>query len=616
MCGIVGYLGKNGAKDILLEGLRRLEYRGYDSAGIAVWENSKIVISRSVGPLDALIEKTTAELLVGTAGIGHTRWATHGDVTEKNAHPHRSSDGKIVLVHNGVIENFSAIGKFLSEKGFSLSSETDSEVLANLIAYHYAKEPERENCNRFLESVRRALLHVRGTYGIVVLCADCPQEMVGARNSSPLVLGIGNGEYFLASDVAGFISRTRDAIFLNDHELVHIRGDDFSILTLNRERIAAVRQAVDWDLSAVELNGYRHFMLKEIFEQPKSLANAMRGRFFADGSTAHFGGLQMSPRELRHIDRIILCGCGSAWCACLAAEYLIEKFARIPVEVEYASEFRYRNAPMERNTLVLIISQSGETLDTLAALREAQRKGFRVLAITNGVGSSIAREADGGIYQHAGPEIGVASTKSFTSQLCIAALLALHLGRLRDLSYEEGTAIAEALRRLPQQVQETLKLSDSIRSVAERYRNCRDMLFLGRQAMFPIALEGALKLKEVSYVHAEGYAAAEMKHGPIALISPDCPAFFLACDGLTLEKTISNIHEVRARGARTIAVVPGGGTFPETTADDIIAVPEAHPAVQPILAAIPVQLFAYHMGVLRGCNVDRPRNLAKSVTVE
>jgi glucosamine--fructose-6-phosphate aminotransferase (isomerizing) len=593
-----------------------MEYRGYDSTGIATWEESRFSLIRSAGPLDALEEKVSREKLFGTAGIGHTRWATHGGVTERNAHPHRSSDGKIILVHNGVVENFAAIREFLCARGYTSSSETDSEVLANLIAYHYAKESHRVQCSRFLESVRRALFHVRGTYGLVVLCADFPTEMVGARSSSPLILGIGKDEYFLASDVAGFVSRTRDVIFLNDNELVHVHGDDFSIISLNREQIKAVRQAVDWDLSTVELNGYKHFMLKEIFDQPNALNNAMRGRFSADGSTAHFGGLQMSPRELRKIDRVIFCGCGTAWCACLEAEYLIERFARIPVEVEYASEFRYRNAPMDRNSLVLVVSQSGETLDTLAAMREAQRKGFRVLAITNGIGSSIAREADGGIYQHAGPEIGVASTKAFTSQLCLAAMLALYLGRLRDLSFEDGVAIAEALRQLPQQVLEVLKLNDHIRRIASRYQHCHDMLFLGRQSMFPIALEGALKLKEVSYIHAEGYASAEMKHGPIALITEECPAFFLACDGITLEKTFSNMHEIRARGAPIIAVVTDDCQIPAALVDDIIAIPRAHPSVQPILAAIPVQLFAYHMGTLRGHNVDKPRNLAKSVTVE
>jgi glucosamine--fructose-6-phosphate aminotransferase (isomerizing) len=616
MCGIIGYLGRHGAKAIVLDGLRHLEYRGYDSAGIALWDGNDFSIVRSVGHLDALVEKIAGLELAGNIGLGHTRWATHGAVTESNAHPHCSSDGRIVLVHNGVLENFSSIAAFLADRGYHSKTETDSEVLANLIAYHCAKEPEQPSQSRFLEGVRKALLHVRGTYGIVVLSRDFPEEMVGARSSSPLILGIGDGEFFFSSDVAGFASRTRDAVFLNDGELVHVRGNDFSICTLSRELVAAARQAVEWEEAQVEKNGYPHFMLKEIYEQPRALENAMRGHFSADGSSTHFGGLQMSPRELRQVDRIVFCACGSARCACLAAEYAIERFARIPVEVEYASEFRYRNAPLDRNTLVIAVSQSGETLDTLAAMREAKRKGFRVLAITNGVGSSIAREADGGIYQHAGPEIGVASTKSFTSQLCIGAMLALYLGRLRDLSCEDGAEMVDALRQLPQLAEETLRLDGAIRSLAARYARCRDMLFLGRQSMFPIALEGALKLKEISYVHAEGYAAAEMKHGPIALISPDCPAFFLACDGQMLEKTQSNLQEVRARGARTVAVVCATGESTGPIADDVLTVPRSHPATQPILAAVVVQLFAYHMGILRGCNVDRPRNLAKSVTVE
>ncbi|MDR2668085.1 MAG: glutamine--fructose-6-phosphate transaminase (isomerizing) [Puniceicoccales bacterium] len=616
MCGIIGYLGNRAAKDILLDGLRHLEYRGYDSAGIATWELDGFAVVRSVGRLDSLVEKLGAMELRGTSGIGHTRWATHGRVSEENAHPHRSCDGKVVIVHNGVVENFLALAAFLKEKGYFSSSETDSEVLANLIAYHCAKEVDQRGHSAFLEGVRKALLHVRGAYGIAVMHGDFPGEMVGARNSSPLVLGVGDGEFFFASDTAGFASHAKDAVFLNDGELVHLRGGDFSICTLSREKVEAARRAVEWHEALVEKNGYEHFMLKEIFEQPIALENAMRGHFSVDGSNTHFGGLQMSPMELRQVDRIIFCACGSARCACLAAEYLIERIARVPVEVEYASEFRYRNAPLDRNTLVIAVSQSGETIDTLAAMREARRKGFRVLAITNGVGSSIAREADGGIYQHAGPEIGVAATKSFTSQLCIAAMVAIYLGRLRDLSCEDGVEMVDALRQVPKNVEEILRLDGEIRSIAEEYANYENMLFLGRQSMFPLAIEGALKLKEISYVHAEGYAAAEMKHGPIALIGENCPAFFLACDGRMLEKIQSNIQEVRARGARTIAVISENCSAAASMVDRAIVIPQTHFIAQPILAAIPMQLFAYHMGVLRGCDVDRPRNLAKSVTVE
>jgi glucosamine--fructose-6-phosphate aminotransferase (isomerizing) len=615
VCGIIGYLGRKRAKEILLEGLRRLEYRGYDSAGVGTVEgDGSLAVVRCVGPLDALVEKLSGWNLAGTVGIGHTRWATHGAVTEENAHPQLSADGSILLVHNGVVENFASIAIFLAERGYRSRSETDSEVLANLIAYHCAKEPPQQG--RFLDGVRRALLHVRGTYGIAVLGKDFPGEMVGARSSSPLVLGVGDREFFLASDVAGFGSRARDAVFLNDGELVHIRENNFSICTLGRELVEAALEAVEWQEALVEKNGYPHFMLKEIFEQPQALENAMRGRFSADGSSAHFGGLRMSPRELRQVDRIVFCACGSARYACLAAEYAIERFARIPVEVEYASEFRYRNAPMDRNTLVIAVSQSGETIDTLSALREAKRKGYRVLAVTNGVGSSIAREADGGIYQHAGPEIGVAGTKSFTTQLCILTMLALYLGRLRDLSFEEGAEIVQALKDLPRLAEETLRLDEAIRALAVHYASCQSMLFLGRQSLFPIALEGALKLKEVSYVHAEGYAAAEMKHGPIALISKDCPAFFLACDGPMLGKIQANVQEVRARGADTVAIACAGTCEGEPFANRVLTIPRSHPAIQPILATIPLQLFAYHMGVFRDCNVDRPRNLAKSVTVE
>lgn len=617
MCGIMGYIGNRNAKDILIDGLKRLEYRGYDSAGIATLESTGIRITKAVGPLCKLVEKTANISFDGTVGIGHTRWATHGKVTEQNAHPHISSDHRILLVHNGVIENFQSIKNFLLQKGYSFSSETDSEVLANLIAYHYEKESTSDGKkNRFLESVRKALLHVRGTYGIAVLCTDCPREMIGARNSSPLVLGIGKDEFFLSSDVAGFAARTRDVVYLNDNELVHIHDGEFQMITLAREEVEAVCQTIDWDSEASNLNGYPHYMLKEIFEQPQVLENAMRGRFSTDGTTAHFGGLKMTPAELRQIDRIILCGCGTAWIACLVAEHFIEKYARIPVEVEYASEFRYKNAPIDRNTLVMVISQSGETIDTLAAMKEAQRKGLRVLAITNTVGSTIARESDGGIYQHAGPEIGVASTKAFTSQLCIVAMLALYLGRLRDMSPEDGSKIVNALKELPILVQEILKSSEKIKSIAQQYKDYGDVLFLGRQSMYPIALEGALKLKEISYIHAEGFPAAEMKHGPIALVSKECPAVVLTCDSACYEKTISNLHEVRARGARVIAVATHESGFSEDDANDTLWIPSAHPILMPILATIPLQLLAYYVADARGQNVDKPRNLAKSVTVE
>lgn len=615
MCGIVGYIGKNNATPILIDGLKRLEYRGYDSAGLTVRGKSDFTLVRQVGRVENLANAVSKTKPVGNLGISHTRWATHGGVSESNTHPHVSSDGKIALVHNGVIENYQSIKNFLTTKGYSFSSETDTEALCNLIAYHYAKEPQREGVNCFLESVRKSLLHVQGTYGIAVICLDNPLELVGARKGSPLILGVGDEENILASDVAAFAMRTRNVVYLNDGEVVHIKPDSFSITTITQEEVAAVVQEVHWNIEDSEVGDYAHFMEKEIFEQPTALENAMRGRFSDDESTAMFGGLNLSPTELRHIDRILLCACGTAWHACLIAEYLIERFARIPVEVEYASEFRYRNAPLDKNTLVLVISQSGETIDTLAALKEAKRKGFRTLAITNSVGSTIARETDGGIYQHAGSEIGVASTKAFTSQILIAAMIALYLGRLRDLSYEDGRTMVAALKAVPDQVREVLKQAGEIQAIAKKYAHFNDFLFLGRQSMFPIALEGALKLKEISYIHAEGYPAAEMKHGPIALISPECPSVFLVTSGEIMQKTLANIQEVKARKGPIIIIGPKS-CCNEADADSFIEIPDAHDAVEPVLATIPLQLLAYYIAVERGCDVDKPRNLAKSVTVE
>jgi len=616
MCGIVGYLGSQKAAPILLEGLKRLEYRGYDSAGLAIHEAGNIKVTKRVGRVQQLATAVKQQPSKATLGISHTRWATHGGVTELNAHPHLSSDGKISLAHNGVIENHTTIKKFLIGKGYEFASETDTEVLANLIAYHYAKEPEPEEGNRFFNSVRKALHHVDGTYGIAVICADHPDQMVGARKGSPLILGVGQEEILIASDVTAMVSRTPNVVYLNDGEVVHIQGNKFTISNLESEDVVPVINKVDWDTSDAELGDFEHFMLKEIFEQPSAIENAMRGRFSLDKSTAKFGGLNMTPQELRQIDRILFCACGTAWHACLIAEFLIEKYARIPVEVEYASEFRYRNAPLDKNTLVLVISQSGETIDTLAALRESKRKGYKTLAITNGVGSTIAREADGGIYQHAGPEIGVASTKAFTSQLVITSMLALYLGRLRDLSFNEGIEYVEALKAAPQHVTEILHQTDKIRDIAKKYASMRDFLFLGRLSMFPIALEGALKLKEISYIHAEGYPAAEMKHGPIALISEQCPSVFLATDEETLGKLVSNIQEIKARKGDVIIVRAASCELPEGLADAEIVIPDTHPGVLPVLASIPVQLLSYFIAVERGCDVDKPRNLAKSVTVE
>ena len=616
MCGIVGYVGRDRAASVLLDGLKRLEYRGYDSAGMALLKDSQFALVKRTGRVAVLEEALGDSAPGGSLGISHTRWATHGDVSEANAHPHISCDGKISLVHNGVIENYIAMKKFLTGKGYTFQSETDSEALANLIAYHYAKESAEPADQRFPEAVRKSLRHVEGTYGIAVLCADRPDELIGARKGSPLIVGIGKNEHLISSDVNAIAPSAQNVVYLNDNEVVHLKRDDFSISTVSKKDVRAIIHEVDWDTSEAELGDYDHFMQKEIFEQPVALENGMRGRISDDDSTAFFGGLNMSPQELRQIDRILFIACGTAWHACLVAEYLIERYARIPVEVEYASEFRYRNAPLDKNTLVVAISQSGETIDTLAALREAKRKGYRTLSINNAVGSTIARECDGGIYQHAGPEIGVASTKAFTSQIMICALVALHLGRLRDLSYEDGNRIVNALKQLPELVETTLKTGDQIAEIAKRYARYEDCLFLGRQLMFPIALEGALKLKEISYIHAEGYPAAEMKHGPIALISEKCPSVFLATSGEIFQKSLANMQEVKARKGRVICIATEDCDIPAHLVDDLIPVPECHEIVKPILMSIPVQLLSYYVALERGCDVDKPRNLAKSVTVE
>ncbi|RRJ97615.1 glutamine--fructose-6-phosphate transaminase (isomerizing) [Opitutaceae bacterium TAV4] len=630
MCGIVGYVGKQRAASILLEGLKRLEYRGYDSAGLAVLQSGGLALVKKTGRVANLTRHAAQQKLTGTTGISHTRWATHGGVTDDNAHPHVSSDGKIVIVHNGVIENYVSIKKFLLTKGYTFTSETDTEVLCNLIAYHYAKEPEptpapegTPDGSRLLESVRKTLLHVEGTYGIAVLCVDTPAEMVAARKGSPLILGVGDGELILASDVSALVSRTQNVVYLKDGELAHIRPDPdnahkpgFTITTLELADVSPVIDIVTWSVDEAELGDYAHFMEKEIFEQPQALENAMRGRFSADGSTANFGGLNLTAADFRAIDRFMFCACGTALHACMVTEHLIERFARVPVECDYASEFRYRNIPLTPDTLFFVMSQSGETIDTLAALREAKRKGYKVLAINNVVGSTIAREADGGIYQHAGPEIGVASTKAFTSQILIGAMLALYIARLRDMSFSDGVTYVNALKSAPDLVRRALEQAPHIEAIAKRHASATDMLFLGRLALYPIALEGSLKLKEISYIHAEGYPAAEMKHGPIALISAKCPAVFFAPGGELFNKYVSSMQEIKARGGPLIVITTDDVDFPENLADELIRIPACHEAVMPIVATIPVQLLSYYIARERGCDVDKPRNLAKSVTVE
>ncbi|NBD37218.1 MAG: glutamine--fructose-6-phosphate transaminase (isomerizing) [Verrucomicrobia bacterium] len=621
MCGIVGYIGKQAAASVLLDGLRRLEYRGYDSAGISIRNGEGFQTLKRTGRVQDLYQEAMRAPDAGTIGISHTRWATHGGVTNQNAHPHLSHDGRLSLVHNGVIENYGLIKRELIGKGVEFESETDSETLVNLIALLYAAElqdPVNEGKPReaLMKALRAALAQVEGTYGIALLCADMPDLLFGARKGSPLVIGVGNGENFLASDVTAFAGRTQNVVYLDDGQLAVLSQEDFSVTTLDEVAISPVVDTISWDIEDAELGSYTHFMQKEIFEQPMALENAMRGRFSQDGSTAQFGGLNIEPRELRQVDRILFLGCGTAWHACLVAEYLIEKFARIPVEVEYSSEFRYRNAPLEKNTLVFTLSQSGETIDTLEAQREAQRKGYRVLGITNVVGSTIARENDGGIYQHSGPEIGVASTKAFTAQCHIAAMLGLYFGRMRDMSYSDGCTMVSALRKAPGLIAQALSQAEKIEAIAKKYARFEDFLFLGRQLMFPIALEGALKLKEISYIHAEGYPAAEMKHGPIALISPECPTVAIALKGEIYKKSLANIQEIKARRGPVIAITDAGKEFPQDLADEVIHLPETHEVNHAVLVSVPMQLLSYYIAVERACDVDKPRNLAKSVTVE
>jgi glucosamine--fructose-6-phosphate aminotransferase (isomerizing) len=620
MCGIIGYTGRQEASPILIDGLQRLEYRGYDSAGVAIAPNGdhetpKVV--KKAARVEALAKLVKEARLHGKCGIGHTRWATHGKVSDVNAHPHCSSDGKIVLAHNGVIENYAQLRDSLKALGYTFKSETDTEVLANLVAMYYDRLSKTAGTQNLLEeAVRHALGDVEGTYGIAVMAADNPGEIVGARKGSPLILGVGRGENMLASDVNAFAGRMQNVVYLDDGQIVRMNKDDFTISTLSNETVAPVLNKISWRSEDAELGKFPHFMLKEIFEQPASLENAMRGRFSQDLSTAQFGGLEMTARELRQVDRILFLGCGTAWHACLLAKHMIEKYARIPVDVDYASEFRYRNPPLEKNTLVFAVSQSGETLDTLEAQREAQRKGYRVLGILNVVGSTMARENDGGIYQHSGPEIGVASTKAFTAQVLVASMLSLFFARTRDMSFPEGREMVKAFQELPALVSHVLDQADLIEKIAKKYAKNNDFLFLGRLEMFPVALEGALKLKEISYIHAEGYPAAEMKHGPIALICPKCPTVVIATSGEMFKKSISSIQEVKARKGPVIAVTNCPKDFPEGLADEMIVLPKAHECIQPILATIPLQLLSYYIAVERGCDVDKPRNLAKSVTVE
>ena len=620
MCGIVGYIGYRTASDVLLEGLHRLEYRGYDSAGIAVRSGEKIEVRKKTGRVNELDRLVEAQPIHGTLGIGHTRWATHGEITDVNSHPHIGGCGEVVLVHNGVIENYTSLRTHLQELGYVFHTATDSEVVAHLVAEHLEQQTaingqpaDHKTC---LNAVDSALRQLEGTYGLTILFRDCPDLLVAARAGSPLVVGIGKGEYFVASDASPLVGYTDEVVYLSDHEMVALTSQSIELMHRDAGQRSPSVQTIDHVAGQVDLVGFEHYMLKEIHEQPQAVENAMRGRLDEDEATAVFGGLNLDPQQLRRIDRIVLTACGTSWHAGLVGEYLLEEFARIPTEVEYASELRYRNPPLTDTTMVFAITQSGETADTLAAMRESQRKGHPTLAICNVVGSSIAREADGGIYLHAGTEIGVASTKAFTSQVTVLTLLALYLGRMRHLSHPAGRQIIRSLKEMPEKIRNTLQGQETIREIAEKYYKFRNFLYLGRLYNFPVALEGALKLKEISYIHAEGYPAAEMKHGPIALVDEETPSVFVIPQGGIYPKVMSNLEEVKARRGPVIAIACEGDEKVAETADDVIYVPEVEEYLQPLVTSIPLQLLAYHIALLRGCNVDRPRNLAKSVTVE
>lgn len=608
MCGIVGYIGQNEALPILVGGLKKLEYRGYDSSGVALIEDGNIETVRASGKIAALEDKLKTKPLHGHIGIAHTRWATHGAPTEQNAHPHQSFDGKISIVHNGIIENYAILKKKLQAEGVEFKSETDTEVVAHLIARYYK--------GNLKEAVLKAISKIEGTFGLAVICKDEPGTMIGARRGSPLILGIGQNEFYLASDVSAIIMHTQKVVYLDDNDIVEIKEDGYNLLNTNSQPVQHEVQDVEFDADAIAKGGFAHFMLKEIFEQPEVLRNTMRGRLLYAEGNAKLAGLDTNIRELRNINRIIITACGTSYYAGMVGEYMIEDLAGVPVEVEYASEFRYRNPIIKPGTLVLAISQSGETADTLAALKEAQQKGATALAICNGVGSTIARTSDGGVYLHAGPEIGVASTKAFTSQVTVLAMIALLLGRQRRLSFEAGSDIVKAMQELPELVEQTLKLSDQIAGIANKYVKANNFLYLGRHFNYPVAMEGALKLKEISYIHAEGYPAAEMKHGPIALIDENMPVVVIAPKDALFDKVISNVREIKARGGKVIAISTADCHPLDEIADHLITVPKTIPMLMPIVTCVPLQLLAYHIAVLRGNDVDQPRNLAKSVTVE
>ena len=621
MCGIVAYFGKKPAQPILLEGLRRLEYRGYDSAGMALLSRKGIKVKKTSGRITALEKildkKDDSDIL----GIAHTRWATHGEPNTTNAHPHLDYTGKIAVVHNGIIENYSTLKTWLQNEGAEFVSETDTEVIANLIGYFYTKNDDENKKqsnaqNKFEQAVQQALRELSGTYGLAIICSDFPDMVIGAKKGSPLVLGIGENEYILASDAAAIVEHTKQAIYLADNEMVTISSKGFNTKTIDNVMVSKSLKQIEFSLEQIELGDFTHHMLKEIFEQPKVLATCMGGRLDRANNKIKFGGIDSYSRELTRTRRFILTACGTAFHAALVGEFLFEYLARIPTETEYASEFRYRNPIIEDGTVVISISQSGETADTLAAVEQAKERGARVLGIVNVVGSSIARATDAGIYLHVGPEIGVASTKAFTAQVTVLAMLAIELGRRKHISNNQVQKCIEQLSQIPDKISRILEQSDHIKDIASANIDKDNWLFLGRGFNYPVALEGALKLKEISYIHAEGLPAAEMKHGPIALIADAMPTVFIATYGPQYDKIIGNISEVKARGGKTIIIATEGDQNIKQYADHLITIPDAPEFLQPILTVVPLQLLAYHAAVLRGHDVDKPRNLAKSVTVE
>ena len=608
MCGIIGYIGNRGATSLLLEGLKRMEYRGYDSAGVAVMNGNGVETRKAAGKISNLERALAASPVEGDMGIGHTRWATHGVPNESNAHPHVDCKGEIAVVHNGIIENSGTLKQGLEARGHEFASETDTEVIAHLIEEAFDGNLE--------DAVIEALWQIEGTYGIAVVSSRDRNKIVAARKGSPLLIGLGDGEYYVASDVSAILSHTREVVYLDDGDVAVLTRNGYTVLNQRAQQLERRVSKIDWDLDQIERGGFDHFMLKEIFEQPATVENCMRGRLLPDQGTSKLGGLNMTDEELLRFDNILITACGTSWHSALIGEHMLESLARVPVEVEYASELRYRNPIVDDRTLCIVISYSGETADNLAAMREAKARGAQTYGIVNVVGSTIARESDGGIYVHAGPEIGVASTKAFTSQIIALLLFTLKLARLRTLSMVDGKAIIEEMQALPTKIQNILDRAGEIEKIAEEFKSSQNFLYLGRGYSFPTALEGALKLKEISYIHAEGYPAAEMKHGPIALIDEKMPVVFITPHDSVFDKVVSNVQEVKARGGRVIAITTRDEEALEGKLDYEFRIPETKDMLTPVLASVPLQLLAYYIAVKRGTNVDQPRNLAKSVTVE